>query len=101
MGWIKRNLLFFISGLVAVLFLGGAGYYDFRSWSHNSATFDQLNQIYDTLQQLNSQKPSPGNKKIDNIKTAKEQEAVVKDWISQTGTFQANCPHPEFHECDE
>ncbi len=87
MGWIKRNLLFSIAGIVALLLLGGAGFYDYKSWSHNSDAFDRLNTIYDTLQQLGGQKPAPGNGKIDNIKTAKEQEAVVSEWIAQTGGF--------------
>jgi hypothetical protein len=87
MGWIKRNLFFAIGGVVALLLLGAAGFYDYKSWSHNTAAFDQLNGIYDTLTQLGSQKPAPGNGKVDNIKAAKEQEAEVRKWINQTGNF--------------
>jgi hypothetical protein len=87
MGWIKRNLFFAIGGIVALLLLGAAGYYDYASWSHNSATFDKLNEIYGQLKTLGDEKPGPGNAKIDNIKAAKEQEAIVRDWINQTGNF--------------
>lgn len=87
MGWIKRNLFFAIGGVVALLLLGAAGFYDYKSWSHNTAAFDQLNGIYDTLTQLGNQKPAPGNAKIDNIKAAKEQEAEVRKWIDQAGNF--------------
>src|SRR6267154_154962 len=87
MGWIKRNLFFSIGGVIALLLLGAAGYYDYKSWSHNSDAFDRLNEIYGKLKELGDEKPSPGNAKIDNIKTAKEQEAVVRDWINQTTKF--------------
>jgi hypothetical protein len=85
MGWIKRNLFFAIGGFIALLLLGAAGFYDYRSWDHNAAAFEQLNEIYGTLQQLEEQKPSPGNFRIDNIRTAKEQEQQIYDWIGQTG----------------
>jgi hypothetical protein len=87
MGWIKRNLFFAIGGIVALLLLGAAGYYDYASWSHNSTTFDKLNEIYGTLKTLGDEKPGPGNAKVDNIKAAKDQEAIVRDWIHQTGDF--------------
>jgi hypothetical protein len=87
MGWIKRNLFFSIGGVIALLLLGTAGYYDYKSWSHNSDAFDRLNEIYGKLKELGDEKPSPGNAKIDNIKTAKDQEAVVRDWINQTTNF--------------
>jgi hypothetical protein len=87
MGWIKRNLFFAIGGIVALLLLGAAGYYDYASWSHNSAAFDKLNEIYGQLKTLGDEKPGPGNSKVDNIKAAKDQEAIVRDWINQTGNF--------------
>jgi hypothetical protein len=87
MGWIKRNLFFAIGGIVALLLLGAAGYYDYASWSHNGTTFDKLNEIYGQLKTLGAEKPGPGNAKVDNIKAAKDDEAVVRDWINQTGNF--------------
>jgi hypothetical protein len=87
MGWVKRNLLFTIGGIIALLLLGAAGYYDYTSWSHNSEKFDQLNEIYSKLNELNNQKPAPGNGKVDNIKTARDQETEVRDWINRTGDY--------------
>src|SRR5580692_7897787 len=87
MGWIKRNLFFAIGGVIALLLLGAAAFYDYHGWSHNSAAFDKLNEIYGTLTDLTGQKPSPGNNKIDNIKTAKEQEREVHDWINGTWDY--------------
>jgi len=36
---------------------------------------------------LGDEKPGPGNAKVDNIAAAREQEAIVRDWINQTGDF--------------
>ncbi len=99
MGWIKRNLFFAIGGVIALLLLGAAGYYDYKSWSHNSAAFNQLNEIYGQLKEFGDRKPSPGNAKIDNIETAKEQEREVRDWVNQTGGyFKPIAPIPDSPE---
>jgi len=88
MAWIKRNLLFTIGGIIALLLLGAAAFYNFQGWSHNAAAKDKLNEIYGTLQQLATQKPAPGDgKKINNTQTAKEQEQEVRAWLDKTGGF--------------
>jgi hypothetical protein len=87
MGWVKRNLFFAVGGVIALLLLGAAAFYDYKGWSHNSAAFDKLNEIYGTLKDFGGRKPSPGNAKIDNIKTAKEQEREVLDWVNGTGDY--------------
>jgi hypothetical protein len=99
MGWIKRNLMFAIGGVVAVLLLLGAGFYDWRSWAHNGAAFDQLNEIYGKLKELNDKKPQPGNAKVDNVKAAKEQESEVREWISTAEQqFEPITPIPDAAE---
>lgn len=96
MAWIKRNLFFVLGGLVAVGLLGAAGFYNYQSWSRNSAALDKLHEITDTLKSLASQQPSPGNKKINNIETAKEQEVQVRAWIQQARqNFQPIPPIPD------
>jgi hypothetical protein len=87
MAWIKRNLLFVIGGILAIGLLGAAGYYNYKGWSHNTAAFDHLNQIYKTLGQLTGKKPSPGNDRVDNIKAAKEQEQQLREWIGKAGDY--------------
>jgi hypothetical protein len=87
MAWIKRNLIFFIGGIISVALLGAAGFYDFKGWSHNTEAFNKLNDTYNTLKDLAGHKPSPGNKKINNIDTAKDQEKQLRDWIDQTGKY--------------
>ncbi|MGA3284932.1 MAG: hypothetical protein ABSD57_10805 [Verrucomicrobiota bacterium] len=93
--WIKRNLLFVIGGVLALGLLGAAGIYDYASWRRNSVAFDRLNEVYKTLGQLMSQKPSPGNDHINNIEAAKQQEAQLRDWINQARNyFQPIAPIP-------
>ena len=87
MAWIKRNLFFVIGGILAIGLLGAAGFYIYRGWSHNAAAFNELNDIYSTLRELNSKKPSPGNDKVNNIEAAKEQENELREWIKQAGDY--------------
>ena len=96
MAWIKRNLFFVMGGILALGLLGAAGFYNYKGWSHNTAAFNQLNEIYGTLRNLTGQKPSPGNDKVDNIAAAREQERKIQDWIQQAAAdyFQPIAPIP-------
>jgi hypothetical protein len=95
MTWIKRNLFFVIGGVLALGLLGAAGFYDFASWRRNSAAFDKLNEVYNTLRELRNHQPSPGNDKINNIEAAKQQEAQLREWIRQARNyFQPIAPIP-------
>jgi hypothetical protein len=96
MAWIKRNLFFVMGGILALGLLGAAGFYNYKGWSHNSAKYDQLKEIYGTLRNLTGQKPSPGNDKVDNIAVAREQERKIQDWIQQAAAdyFQPIAPIP-------
>jgi hypothetical protein len=87
MAWIKRNLFFVIGGILAVGLLGAAGFYIYKGWSHNAAAFNELNEIYGTLRELTSKKPSPGNDRVNNIEAAKQQEIQLRDWIKQAGDY--------------
>jgi len=96
MGWIKRNLLFVIVGVVALLALGGAGFYIYQGWSLNSDKSSKLNEIYSTLQQQAQEQPQPGNDAHDNSKLAKEQEQQIREWITQNAShFQPVQPIPQ------
>jgi hypothetical protein len=95
MAWIKRNLFFVIGGVIALLLLGAAAFYDFKGWSRNEAAFAKLNEIYGTLREATQQKPSPGNARVNNTATAKEQERQIRDWIAGTKVyFQPIAPIP-------
>jgi len=82
MGWIKRNLLFVISGLVALVLLGAAGFFIYQSWTRNSEASDKLNEVYNTLQTVAQSPLQPGNDRIDNIKLAKDQDLQLREWIT-------------------
>jgi hypothetical protein len=95
MGWIKRNLIFVVGVVVALALLGAAGFYIYTSWASNSGASEKLNGIYDSLKNLQQQKPGPGNDKIDNTKIASEQQQQVRDWIvSASKYFQPIPPIP-------
>ncbi len=87
MAWIKRNLFFVIGGILAMGLLGAAGFYNIQGWNHNSAAFNQLNEIYGTLRDLASKKPSAGNERVNNIEAAKAQDQQLQDWIRQAGNY--------------
>ena len=63
--------------------LGGAGFYIYQGWSRNAEQSQQLNDIYAKLSRMSATPLQPGNDKIDNMKTAKEQEQQLRDWIDQ------------------
>ena len=87
MNWIKRNLAFFIGTALAVGLLAVAGIYGFGNWQRNETALNALNEAYKTLQTLNNENPSPGNDKVNNIQTAREQERQLRDWIQQAKQY--------------
>lgn len=83
MDWIKRNLYFLLAGVGALALLGMAGYFLYSKWSANNEEMAKLNQDYQELQNLNSQKPHPGFGQVNNIKLAKEQREEVRGLIQK------------------
>lgn len=70
--------------------LGGAGYYDWQSWSRNAAAFVRLNEIYDNLRNL---KPSSGSE--DNLTAVQDQTRRLREWnIQARNYFQPIKPIP-------
>ncbi len=87
MSWIKRNLFFFIGGVIALGLLGAAGYYNYTSWSRNSDMLDKLKEIYGTLNTLNDPQANPGNDKVNKIQQAKDQAVQLRAWVDQAKTW--------------
>jgi hypothetical protein len=87
MVWIKRNLFFVIVAILAVGLLAAAGVYGFKNWRRNAAGTATLNEAYNTLRQLHSQNPSPGNEQVNNIETARQQEKEMRAWIQQARNY--------------
>lgn len=95
MVWIKRNLFFVVGGLLALILLGGAGFYIYKAWDRNTTAFTNLNEVVGNLKTLAEQKPSPGNEKIDNTKIARQQDGEVKAWMSKAvKSFEPIAPIP-------
>jgi hypothetical protein len=92
MAWIKRNLFFFIGGVVALGLLVAAGYYNYTNWSRNSDMLDNLKEIYGTLSTLNDPQNNPGNEKVNKIEQAKEQANQLRAWLDQTKVWFAPIP---------
>jgi len=92
MAWIKRNLLFFIGGVVALLLLGAAGFYNYTSWSRNSEMLDKLKEIYAALNALNDPQSNPGNDKVNKIDQAKDQTKQLQDWLTKSKDWFAPIP---------
>ncbi len=83
MAWIKRNLFFFVGLVVAVLLLGAAGFYDFKSWQRNQSALQNLTEVSSALTTAN------GNHLVseDNIQAARDQQKQVQAWIAKARQY--------------
>jgi hypothetical protein len=96
MDWIKRNLVFVIGAVVALVLLGGAGWYFYSKLSLNNQKWESLSKAYDDLKRLNQQNPHPGSGSVDNIKAAKEQVVELRGFQNKVrGSFQKIPPIPD------
>ena len=87
MAWIKRNLYFLISSLVAVALLGLAGYYFYANWRLNNDNLEKLNSAYNELKDLANARPNPGNDKISNIDIANQERAQLLGVIEKERAY--------------
>ena len=87
MAWIKRNLYFLISSLVAVALLGLAGFYFYSNWKLNNDNLEKLNSAYNELKDLASARPNPGNDKVNNIDIANQQRSQLQAVIEKERTY--------------
>src|SRR5579859_4354716 len=96
MAWIKRNLFFFIFGIIALGLMGYGGFLLFQQIAEESKLGEEISQQYSKLQELNNQKPHPGSGQIDNIKMANAQTAAIREYIGKAkGFFQRIPPIPD------
>jgi hypothetical protein len=87
MSWAKRNLYFLISGIVAIVLLGAAGWYCYSSWQSNNTNWDQLNQDYATLNNIVNKPIGAGNENINNIDAAREETKEAQDRVAVARKF--------------
>jgi hypothetical protein len=96
MEWLKRNLGFAIGSIVALALMGLGGYYFYSKWQLNNEVWDKLSADYAELTRLGGEKPHPGSRDVDNIKTAKEQQQQLKGFIQKSRQyFQKITPIPD------
>ncbi len=86
MDWIKRNLVFVIGAVVALVLMGLAGWYSFSGWQNSSEQTTKLSEGYTELKRLKGLNPSPGEGKINNIELAKEQQKEAQAFLAKLGT---------------
>lgn len=92
MPWVKRNLYFLVFSAVAVLLLGLSGYYCYSKWSLNASNQKKLDAGYAELNRLMSQHPNPGNKEVNNIEIAKQQQAQLRAEMAREREFFKRIP---------
>src|SRR6478735_1648668 len=93
MDWIKRNLVFVISAVVALVLLGAAGWYCYSGWSNNAVKKEAITAAYGELSELYRTKPAPGDgKKVDNIKLAREQQKEASEFLQGMKAYLAEVP---------
>jgi hypothetical protein len=83
MAWIKRNLFFLIGSLIAVALMVMGVFYLLRQINDEEQVTEDIQKQYAILSELAGKKPHPGNDKTDNIKTAREQDATLRDYIKK------------------
>jgi hypothetical protein len=67
--------------------LGLGGFYFYSKWQLNEENWNKLNADYTELGTLAGQKPHPGGRDVDNIKTAKEQRDQLRGVVQKSQTF--------------
>ena len=99
MAWIKRNLIFLILSLVAVVLMAAGGLFLYHQISEESDISQQIQQLYSDWNALNTANPHPGMQgegKIDNVKAAQEQQAALHTYIQKIRpSFERIAPIPD------
>src|SRR5262245_2718830 len=85
MDWIKRNLFFVVGAVVSLVLIGLAGDDTYSGWQKNAEERDKLNTTYEEMKRLKEKTPHPGDKKVDNVKLAKDQQAELQGFITRIG----------------
>jgi hypothetical protein len=83
MDWVKRNLYFLVGGVIALVLMGLAGFYFYSKLQLNNEIMVKLDEQFQELQQLSSEKPHPGSGQVNNIEAAKENEQQVRDTLKK------------------
>lgn len=83
MDWVKKNLFLVVGGVVALALLGLAGFFLYTKYTWESEVSANLQAQTEELDRLSRLKPHPGDRKVDNIKAAKDQDAELQEFAKQ------------------
>lgn len=86
MAWLKRNLIFVVSGLVALGVLGFATVYMMSKKELNEAVTADLQNKQSEWNRLNQKDPHPGTDSLDNITSAQVEQKKVTAVLNEART---------------
>jgi len=94
MDWIKKNTALVVGIVVAVIAMGGAGYYLYASMGKSTEATALLDSAVQRRNALVQKRPNhPGFEKVDNIKRTKQDHARLLDFKSELSRgFKATTP---------
>src|ERR1041385_2651311 len=91
MGWIKRNLALFISGLIAVGLLGFGGYYLWSAMQKNDQIDQQIGQAKSEIERLLNKPITPSQTNLD---IAKRERTRLGGFTTRARKFFPPTPPP-------
>jgi hypothetical protein len=93
MDWLKKNLILAVSGVVALVVIGGAGWYLYSQIQADQEIEEQLSALRGTLKELEGKTPYPSQ---ENLVAAEEQLGQVTNFLIKAdrffGTRSTNAP---------
>src|ERR1041384_1620787 len=99
MEWVKRNLLFVISGVVGLLLIGAAGYFLYLKIDENERINTELAGQIAELERFYKMDPHPGTETLDNIGAMKREELRVQNLLNQAKSLFV--PIPPYQRTDD
>jgi hypothetical protein len=83
MAWIKKHLVLLIVAVVSLAILGYAAFFVQQKKAEDDAVTANLDEAAQKFKTLLERKVHPGNEKVDNIKTAKEELVKVRSFMDE------------------
>jgi hypothetical protein len=94
MAWIKRNLYFLISTLVAVGLIVAGVMYLLGEMSDKAGVTEEIEKQYNTLKNLTQANPNPGEAggKGDNVQASKDQQVALREYVEKLRPYFKRIP---------
>lgn len=94
MPWLKKNLSLVIAGVVALVLLGGSGYFLYGKIRKAAEVKAALEAQSQELERLNRLNPHPGNNQINNIEAARKQAEQLRQLLEEFKSTFARFEYP-------